>query len=394
LVISLLIYIAKDFITAYLGISIVVPLIIALFVRMGSQLGLAILRAELRVGETAFAMILRPLGWLVVGWIFVSFGSGVRGIVYGYIAGSLAMLIVAWKRVSISPSWPSLEHAKSLFDYGRYSIISAIGAVFYNRMDVAILSIFVALNISSTRSAIGAYENAWRISTVILIVASSVATTLFPQISRWDSEDAIEKIEDVIPTALFPALMITIPAAVGASVFSKEILGILFGPEFTVAWVALIILVSEKFLQSIHIVLSRCLQAINRPDLAAYATIVAIITNLSLNILLIYHFGIIGAAVATTVSFAANTVLHFYYLSQFIKIRIPIRETIWSAISSIGMGGVLFLANTRVQISTLPQLVIFITIGFLIYGFIVLAYYPVRSRVWTFVKPIIEKKLI
>nr|WP_244880104.1 polysaccharide biosynthesis C-terminal domain-containing protein [Natrinema pellirubrum] len=60
--------------------------------------------------------------------------------------------------------------------------------------------------------------------------------------------------------------------------------------------------------------------------MAAYATIASISLNLLLNIVLIWEFGIVGAAIATTISFAANTTLHIYYLNRFIDINLPLKE--------------------------------------------------------------------
>lgn len=114
-------------------------------------------------------------------------------------------------------------------------------------MDVALLSVFVALSIASTRGAIGAYENAWRVSTLVMLVASSIATSLFPQVSRWDTEDAPARIESIIPKALLPGLLVAFPAFAGTFILAEDILGALFGPEFAIASLVLVILTAEKY---------------------------------------------------------------------------------------------------------------------------------------------------
>lgn len=386
LLIVISIFIARSYVSQYLGSDLTFALATALVIQTVGKLGIATLRGELRVGESALAMALRPIGWLVVGYILVKQGYGVNGIVWGYIIGSTAMLTVAWLKVSIRPAWPSLNHAKSLLDYGRYSFISSVGGYFYNWMDVTILSAFVALEIASTRSAIGAYENAWRVSKLVMIVASSIGISLFPQFSRWDAENTTDKIESIIPKALLPGLLVVFPAFTGTIILGEDIMSTLFGAEFTVATLALVILSSEKILQSIHIVLGQSLQAIDRPDLAAYATVVAVVINLILNVVLIWEYGITGAAIATTVSFAVNTALHAYYVNQFLDIRFPTSETLWSIIAATIMGAAVYAVNSLVTIHNILDLLVVVSFGAAVYVVVLLINRSIRNLVIKIVK--------
>lgn len=390
ILISLLIVLANRYIVQYLGADLTLALIATLFARQAANLSLSVLRGELRVGETAIIEILRPLGWLVVGYILYLDGYGVHSLVYGYFFGSVLMLVAGWWKVSTPVGYPTLEHARSLFDYGRFSVVSAVGGYFYSWMDVAMLSMFAAAGLAVTRGGIGAYENAWRLSLVVLLVSQSLATVLFPQVSQWNAEGAINRIESVIPTAILPALLFVIPAFVGTAILARSLLEILFGPEFTVAWLALIILSGEKILQAIHVVLGRSLQAIDRPDLAAYATVMSSLVNLVLNIIFIWKLGIVGAAIATTASFAVNTALHARYLNQFLNIEFPVWEGVWSIIASLVMGVCVYAAQSTIEINTIIELGGIIGLGALVYATIALVYRPIRETVHQLLRPFIE----
>jgi len=393
LLIVLLILFAGNYISQYLGAELKLALAAAVVIQTLGRLGLATLRGELRVGESAIAMALRPIGWLVVGYILVSQGYGVYGIVWGYIAGSIGMSAVAWWQVSIRPTWPSLDHAKSLLNYGRYSFISTVGGFFYNWMDVAILSAFVALGIASTRSAIGAYENAWRVSMMVMLIPSSVAMSLFPQVSRWEAEDATDRIELVISKALLPGLLVVFPAFAGVIILSEDIMAILFGSEFVIASLALVILTFEKIFKAFQVVLGRSLLAINRPELAAFATVFSVITNVVFNIALIYYFGIVGAAVATTIALMLNTTLHIRFLDRFIDIRIPQKRIAWSIFSSTVMGALLLGMDSVIEIESIIELLGIVAIGAGIYGTVLLIYEPVRNDVMEIAKPLIFDRI-
>jgi O-antigen/teichoic acid export membrane protein len=239
---------------------------------------------------------------------------------------------------------------------------------------------FVALDYGVARGDVGAYENAWRLSLVLMLVGRSISTTLFPQISQWDTENATEKIESAIPTALFPSLLIVIPGFVGTLILSEDLLRVLFGREFTVAAAALIILVAGKIPQSLHILLSQALNAIDRPDLAAIAATTSAVLNLVLNVVLIWQYSLVGAAIATTVSFTVNTLLHAYFLDQFLEIKIPLRQAGWSVIASVVMGLCVFVARSMVEPTGMVQLLGIILFGIMIYSPVLLIYEPVRTQ--------------
>ena len=386
---SIPIYLYQDPIADYLGADIAGILLIALWFWVGATFSMAILKGELRVGETALIRVLQPVIWLTVGYALLSIGYGVEGIIYSHILGIIVMFVVATWRISIYPAVPEWRHLRSLFDFSKYSFVNSIGGLIYSWMDVLILTAFVSLEIAATRGEIGAYENAWRVSLLVTFVSRSIAQVLFPQISEWSVEEETDKIERVLSTAIVPALVIIPPAFVGAFLFSEEILRYLFGAEFTIAAPALIVLIGLRFFQAIDGIYGRVLDALDRPDLTMIATIASIIVNLVLNIVLIYTFGILGAAVATTAAFITMTVIDIHYINKFIQIKMPYRILGWSAISSILMGVVLHWATTITGIHSLTELLIFVGMGAVIYGIALLLYTPVRDHVWDIAEPLI-----
>ncbi|GAB6860721.1 polysaccharide biosynthesis C-terminal domain-containing protein [Haloplanus litoreus] len=382
---------AGDYVNRFLGADLVTLFVATLLVSSVGDFALGVLRGELRVGETAILEVIRPLSWLVVGYLLYRQGYGVRALVYGYFVGSVLVATIGWWKVSTPVGRPTVEHARSLFEYARFSVISSIGGYFYSWTDVGVLTLFVVLGAGVTRADVGAYENAWRLSLVVTLFGKSIATTLFPQISRWDAEDATEKIESAIPTALLPSLLVVVPAFVGSIVLAKDLLGVLFGPEFVVAWLALIVLAGGKIPESVHILLTQALNAIDRPDLAAYASITSAGLNLLLNVVLIWQFGLVGAAVATTVSFALNTAIHAHYLTQFLELRLPFREAAWSVVASAVMGGAVYGVRTLIELETVVQLFAIILFGAAVYATLVLAYGPVRMEARRTLGPLLSE---
>ncbi|RYJ08636.1 flippase [Halogeometricum borinquense] len=365
----------RSWINSYLGADLAVWLALAIVLQEAAQLAIIVLRGELRVGETAVLNVARRITWVGGGALLVSYGFEVEALIYSLLVGIALILVWGWYKTSISLGKPSITHVRSLFDYSKYNVVSSIGGYFYSWMDVAIIGLFL------TQAHVGAYETAWRVTTVTILLSRAVATTLFPQVSQWDTKDAKKQIESVIHQAIVPSMLFVIPAFFGVLIFSREILTLVFGTEFAIASAVLIILTGEKIFQSIHIVFGRALQGINQPNLAARATAISVCLNLLLNFILVPTIGIVGAAIATTVSFAMNTVIHGYYLSQFVEIDLPYRQIGWCVLSAVVMSGVVLGIRSIISTDNLTNLIVLILLGAAIYGLVLLSS-SVREKVF------------
>lgn len=212
-----------------------------------------------------------------------------------------------------------------------------------------------------------------------MLLSRSVSLTIFPQVSEWSVEDATAEISKVIKDATTVAFVISIPAFFGTVILSTEILLFLFGEEYTIAAVALIILMFEKIFQSVHKVWGYSLQAIDRPDQAAFAAVISITVNIILNILLVPPYGLEGAAMATATSFLLNTVLHAYYLRQSLSIQIDVNKVGWCVVSSIVMSAVVYTVSILVGVESLLILLLLVSVGVIVYFFTLSTYSPIRT---------------
>lgn len=372
----------RSYINSYLGAEFALLLILAIVLQEAAQLTVFILKGELRVGETAALNVIKYGTWAAGGAILINLGYGSEGLVYSLLVGLGLVLVWGGFKSSISLGRPSIDHTRSLAAYGKYNVISSVGGYFYSWMDIAIIGLFL------TQAHVGAYEVAWRVTAVTLLFSKAIATTLLPQISQWDAEGARDRIETVVYESITPSMILVIPAFFGTLVFSREILGLIFGLEFTIASIVLVILAGEKILQSVHLIFGRALQAIDRPDLAARATVISVSLNLILNVVLILSFGIIGAAIATSLSFAVNAILHGKYLSNFISINMPYLEVGWCFLSAAVMALLLLGVKFIVNDWTLSSLIISIAFGMVIYGSLVLVFQPIRTKFIKLLKPL------
>ena len=374
-IVSVGILLFRPSINGYLGADLAVLLVFAIAAEELSKFYVQAVRGELRVGETAPIEFTRRFVWIGLGMSLVATGWGVRGIVYGLIAGSVVAFLWAFVKCESGIGRPSLDLTWSLVTYSKYHTVSSIGGRIYVWMDLAIVGFFL------TQTHVSAYQIAWQITLLVLLVSKSIALTIFPQISRWSAESAIDRIEAVVSTGIGYSLFVSIPALVGAAIYSGDILRFVFGPEYAIAALVLVVLMVEKLFQSVNDIVEGSVRAVDRPDLAARATVIAVGLNLVLNPLLVVSFGFVGAAVATTVSWFVNTALHTVYLSRLIDIEAPYRLVSWYVVASAAMGGVLLGLKALVPVTGVSVLLIEIGLGVVVYVSLSALIPDVRDRI-------------
>jgi O-antigen/teichoic acid export membrane protein len=361
----------------YVGEPVAVELAVAIVLLESGTLLSQVLAGELRVGEHSLLDFARRSSWVIVGLVLVQFDFEALALVYGQISGLALITIWGLIRIDTGLALPSVTHARSLIDYGKHYFISSIGSYSYNWIDVAILGLFV------TQTEVAAYEVAWRVTVIATLFGTAIETTIFPQMSQWSGNDAVHKIQELLPKATVAALAFVAPALVGGAVLSREILTYIFGTEFGIAWVVLIVLLIEKPFNAVTVVVGRSLQAVDRPALAAKAALISTVANVLLNIGLIYQFGIVGAAVATTLSYALNTVLHYRYTKQILDFRFPVRKIAWIAVAAGLMGVVVFSSKSLFGVQSLFGVVSHVALGATCYTVIIFLIPQLRSEVLT-----------
>lgn len=361
-------------INAYIGADVAVLLAVSVALRDAGELAIGVLRGELRVGDTAVVMFARQVVWVGAGAAFITAGFGARGLIYGLLLGQAVRVVWAAYRCSTRLGRPSREHARSLLDFGKYDLISGLGWHTFSWVDVLVIGWLL------TPAAVGIYEVAWRVAEITMLLTRGVSSIMTPQVSAWDASAATDRIERLLTNVTTPSLLMVIPSFFGVLLLSEPILELLFGAEYGVASLALVVLVGGKVFDAVQRVFGQCLTGIDRPDLVARATAVVIGLNLVSNVLLIGEFGIAGAAITTTVSYLVGMALRMRYLSGSLTVALPYREIQWCVLASGVMAAVVYGLWAELIVDTLPELIGVVGVGALVYGVVVLASKPLRKR--------------
>jgi O-antigen/teichoic acid export membrane protein len=112
-----------------------------------------------------------------------------------------------------------------------------------------------------------------------------------------------------------------------------------YGEEFSQGAVVLSVLIVATLIQGYQRQFTNTLNAIDRPGLSFRVNAVFIVVNVILNISIIPHYGVVGAAAATAASVAVSLGVAYTVLSSLIGFSVPVGEIIkqWVAAAVMGL---------------------------------------------------------
>jgi len=250
-------------------------------------------------------MLAAPLATFVLSLIAVwVLRLGVVGALVAAVIGSASGLSAAYAvlkpRVDIEPRTPG-SYGRRCLSYGWKAQLSNVLSFFNYRADVLLLNYFL------NPAAAGIYMIAVKIAEQLWLIPGAVNTVILPRLSAMHREE--EKRRFLTP---FIARWLLVLSACGAVVLvavGKPLIGILFGRAYAAAAPALLWLLPGVVLGGSAKVLANDIAARGRPDVNLIVAALVVAVNISGNIVLIPKYGIVGASMATTLSYGLHSII-------------------------------------------------------------------------------------
>ena len=340
LVITLSLFLFRDLVNAYLGESLVLVVVLLVAVEILLKLIDSVMKGEQLVHANGLLSLTETIMRVALQVTAVVLGFALLGLFSGQIAASGlaatvgAVVTVVYFSRGYDLKRPTRKHYKSLIDYAKFSWLGDMKGKIYQRMDIIILGFF------SPSSLIGIYSICWNIAQFLEIFSKSISTTMFPEISRLSGEDRTAMVDSHVEDALAYAGLFTIPGFVGAAVLGQGVLNI-YGSEFQQGYPILLLLLGATLVHGYHKQMMNTLDAVNRPDITFWVNVFFAMANISLNVILVYLYGWIGAAVATFISIVAAMLVAFHMLSALLTFSIPREQILWQVLSAAVMGSLI-----------------------------------------------------
>ena len=259
-------------------------------------------RGEMRIAEANLMDVCRStLRFLFIVAALLLLKLDVLGVVLAQVVAEALMVAVAFRYLGgVQP--------KPLFRWDVFGKLLAYGLQIYS------CSIFLYLNfrvdLFLVRSKLdlyqtGLYSSAVTLAEILWMVPNSLGTVLFPSVARSSGEGREALTLAICRSSFWMMAILCAILALGRNVALKFV----FGGQFVEAGPALLGLLPGILAMSLQFILGTALSGRGRPMPVTVGAAVGFAVNVFLNLAWIPRYGILGASLASSVSYTVVTLI-------------------------------------------------------------------------------------
>ena len=317
-------------------------------------------RQEIKI----YSILFSTKAYLNVGMIacFVLMGYGINGAVIGMltsssiIAGGGFILIVHEIGFSFKDRGNIIEYLR----YGLPLVPSSLSSWIVNSSDRYLIGLFMGT------AFVGYYSPAYAIGMLtVSILIGPVGFMLPPALSKHYDERNKKAVTNILHYSTKYFLGLGIPAAVGVSLLSRQLLLILATKQIALAGYAIVPLVAASGISyGLYTILVQSIALRKKTKILGIIWAIAAGLNVGINLILIPEIGILGAAIATLVAYTFALASVSYFSLRFIPFKIDFVFLVKSIIASAAMA----IPLIKIPVSGLVQTIEIATLSFLVYS--------------------------
>ena len=250
---------------------------------------------------------------------------------------------------------------KQLFKFGIPVMFTGIGGKIISYVDVLLLTYFASLTV------LAIYNVVLPTAMMFLIFGTSIATVVYPMVSElWAKKDKI-RISSGLESIYSYLFILTIPLISLIFIFSDILLNIFFGKDFLIGVPVFRILLVGVLFFALSKVNFASISGLGKPAIVTKIIFLSAGINLVMNLILIPIYGMIGAAVATSVSYILAFFLSTFKLTKFIEIKVPWKNWGKAVFASIIFIIIVAVLKKVIMMHWIPELIIVSVIAGVIY---------------------------
>jgi len=258
--------------------------------------------------QNGSVMLLSVLLLLLLSSVF---DKGMATPIYIYLLSISVLAILSF--FMLKTKWPKSNGRRSSIELRKTLKMSipmlVSGTVFMimNWTDVLMLGFF------STEDQVGIYNLCFKLASIITFAQFAINSYAAPRISSYYHSKEKLKLKALIQKIAWLNFVISIPFFVILLFFGKQILP-LFGAEFTNGITVLILLAIGQLVNALSGPVLYILNMTGKEKVSRNIVVIAAFLNIVLNYILIPVYGIIGAALAATISMFVWNVTSLVYI--------------------------------------------------------------------------------
>jgi O-antigen/teichoic acid export membrane protein len=264
----------------------------------------------------ALLSVFQTLGQIFFFLIFIYFDYGLWGVFLSYIVirliitGAALILVICQIGVCLPKFLKIKEHLKFGLPLTPNSLIRWITSY----SDRVLVLYFLGLSI------VGIYSAAYTIGNTVYFLVMPLQFILLPYLAKEFDNNNIAGVEKGLFLSQRYFLLISIPSAFGLSVLSVPILTLLTSPDFYSGFIIIPFVSFGAIFLGLFQIFINVTHLVKKTKFNFLIHIIAASVNIALNIILIPIIGILGAAVATLLSYVLMAAITYKISLRYLNI--------------------------------------------------------------------------
>ena len=313
LLVSLFIFLCSDLIVQYSGLERKRLLLLLPFMLLALTFYMfvgQVLISQIRMRLLFFYELLNCLVFALLLALFFFFGDGFSTerlvlVFSAAMAGSaLAGAVVFRRFIHIIPRLDK-ELFWKIIHYSKFTILSGISSLVILKADVLMLGYF------RTPQEVGVYGMALFVNEAVQVVFDSVLRICLPRASALSGTGDSEKIKILFRQSVKNIYIGILPIVAFLAIAAPSAIHVVYKGKYDDSIMLIYLFLAASLVKPVGYVAGIILGATGNIRLDNRNCWISAMLNVVCNVLLIPRFGVMGAAIASMVSFTSLTILHY-----------------------------------------------------------------------------------
>ena len=286
-------------------------------------------------------VILQAIGELILTAYLVLSGYGLFGAIISLLVVRIVVSVIGflWITSQIKIASPSFSVVKDYLPFALPILPTALCYWFINLGDRYIIGYFMGA------TAVGVYSASYGLGGLLTFFYAPISIALFPAITKLYENNKIRELKTHLKYSLKFFLMFAIPSFFGLSVLSKSILTTLTTSEFVEGYMIVSIVALGTILFSCSFFSTVVLRLLKKTKLDGSIHVASASINVVMNIILVPWIGILGAAIATLITFTIHLLVLANFSFKYLSFEIDLKFIAKTVLSSSIMGLIILQLN-------------------------------------------------
>jgi O-antigen/teichoic acid export membrane protein len=278
------------------------------------------LQTDLRFDKLLYVRLISLVSFLLLLLLNLLLNYGITYILYAYLFSTLLTsvisIIIGWSRIN-TMLHASKARMKELFDFGKYSMGTMIGANLLRSSDTLLIGIFLG------PQAVALYSVPQKLFEVIEIPLRSFVATALPNLSRLVNDNDMPGLRDLYEKNAGSITFLLLPLVLVCFVFAEPMVVLLGGYQYLESANILRIFAVFAAIMPLDRYSGITLDVINKPKMNFRKVMVMLIVNVIGDLLVIKTWGLLWpVAVVSVFTFSSGLVYGNFLLKRYLDFSV------------------------------------------------------------------------